>query len=73
MIPFSIRWRFFVKLIETAMGTVFTPTYATLVMGYLECKLYICNHPNIVPSIASKQEGSNKDLKLLKDQNLKTC
>ena len=24
----------------TAMGTIFAPTYATLVLGYLEMKLY---------------------------------
>ena len=30
----------YIQLIGTAMGTIFAPTYATLVLGYLEEKLY---------------------------------
>ena len=30
----------FLQLMGTAMGTIFAPTYATLVLGYLEMKLY---------------------------------
>ena len=31
---------FYNQIEDTAMGTVFAPTYATLSMGYFEIKLY---------------------------------
>ena len=33
---------FYNQIKDTVMGTIFAPTYATLLMGYFEIKLYSC-------------------------------